>query len=211
MRPCVHTTVLKGEPAVLDKHGEKAGTQGDQIIAPELELIEDKEQGTQHVTARGPGVIHMSDDTGKQTRHARWQKQFVSAREGGFDVLTFTGHVALVEDELASPDDVLFDEKLSACKSVLRADDLQIWLDPLPKTPTPTKTAAGAKPPAPAKPRPADDVDARTGGRKPRRVEATGHVVARSPEMRILERSNSPTQRLSIFFKDVPAPPAGSG
>jgi len=200
-RAPTHTTVLKGGPATLDKRDEKAGRDGDRIVAPELELIEDKEHGTQHVTARGAGSIHMADsDTGRQTRHARWQTQFESAREGALDVLTFTGHAALVEDELLAPEDIFSDDKLVACKSVLKSDDLQIWLDPPPQPTGPTKPAAAAPPPT-------SGPDPRTGGRKPRRVEATGHVVAHSPEMRILERSDSATQRLIIVFKDVPAPP----
>ena len=98
-------------------------------------------------------------------------------------------------------DDALADETLVACKSVMKADNLQIWMDPPPRNAGPTKPAPRS---APDKP----DAEPLAGGRKVRRVEATGHVTARSPEMRILERAETPTQRLSIFFKDMPAPPA---
>jgi lipopolysaccharide export system protein LptA len=196
------TTVLKGDPeAQLLKDG-------DQINAREVELIQHKDRvsgkSTQQVTARGPGSVHLTDRaTQKRLRHARWTEKFVSAREGALDVLTFTGNAALVEDEQLLPEDIVSDEKLMACKSFLRADELQVWLEPPP---------AEAPPPAkPATPPPAAAADAGTGGRRPKRLEATGHVIARSPEMRVLERPGQPTQRLTLIFTDVPeavGPPA---
>ena len=78
-----HTTVLKGDPATLDKHGEKPD-RDDRMVAPELEVIEDKEHETQHVTARGAGSIHMADSTtGKQTRHGAGKSS--SSRSGKAD------------------------------------------------------------------------------------------------------------------------------
>ncbi len=200
-----HTTVIKGDPeALLTKEEDK-------IHARELEMIQDKEKGTQHVTARGKGSLHMWDKkTNKYTLHARWYEKFISTREGEQDVLTFKGNAALVEDEQLLPDEIFLDSRILASKSLLKADDLQIWLDP----PPPVAHPAGA-PPGPVKPaapaaagRPGELPGTKRGGRRPRRVEATGHVIARSPEMHILDRPNQPTQRLSIFFKDV-ADPAG--
>ncbi len=71
----------------------------------------------------------------------------------------------------------------------LKADILKVWLDE-----------------RDAKAQPASGV---AGGRKPRHVEATGNVVARSRELNIHD-----TSRLIVWFKDVPAemhlPPAGT-
>jgi len=209
-----HTSVLKGTPRVT-LHKEQ-----DTIEAPVLELIDQKDQkdrGMQQVTATGTGSIHMAArKAGQSPMHARWKDKFVSVREGELDVLTFKGDAALVEDEHLQPEDIFADDKLLACKSVLKADDLQIWLDPPP--PIASKPAGATPPgaskaakPAPAAagaaPRPGAVAEASAGGRRPRRVEANGHVVARSPEMRILERPDQATQRLTIHFKDTAAPP----
>lgn len=196
------TTVLKGEPeAELLKDL-------DEIHARELKMIDQPDKGPQQVTATGAGSIHLSDKkTGKRVLHARWKEKFVSARDGKQDVLTFTGNAAFAEDEALMPQDVFSDEKLLACKTVLKADELQVWLEPRPpEAPRPAPTAPTAPPP----PRPGEAAEA-GGGRRPTRVEATGHVVARSPEMHILDRPKQPTERLTILFKDVPeaaAPPS---
>jgi lipopolysaccharide export system protein LptA len=188
-----HTTVLKGVPQAWLAQGF------DEIHAPELEMVEQKEQHTQRVTARGQGSIHLWDkNKQKRTLHARWAERFVSLRDGSQDVLTFKGNAALVEDEHIVPQDIFVDSQLQACRTFLRADDLQIWLDPPPATAAPPPAAA-----PPSAPRPGDAAAAQAGGRKPRRVEALGHVVARAPEFRVLER-DPPTQRLTIHFKDVP-------
>src|SRR5262249_61309936 len=120
---------------------------------------------------RGPGSIHLTDRaTKKRLRHARWKEKFVSARDGGLDVLTFTGNAALVEDEQLLPEEIFSEEKLLACKSFLRADELQIWLEPpLPEAPRPAKHM----------PKPAADANAGTGGRRPRRPGGAGHRTAR--------------------------------
>ncbi len=205
-----HTSVLKGDPeALLTK-------EQDRIHARELEMIQDKEKGTQNVTGRGKGSIHLwSKEKNNYGMHARWYEKFTSRREGTQDVLTFKGNAALVEDEQLVPDEVFSDARILSAKTLLKADDLKIWLDP-PPAPAPGGGAAGpAKPAAPAKPatgRPGEAVESSSGGRKPRRVEATGHVIARSPEMRIQEqpataqRAAQYTERLSLFFTDLPAP-----
>jgi lipopolysaccharide export system protein LptA len=197
-----HTTVLKGEPeAQLLKDG-------DQINAHELEMIEHKDRATdktsQQVTARGRGSIHLIDRaTQKRLRHARWTEKFTSTRDGALDVLTFTGNAALVEDEQLLPEDIVSDEKLLACKSFIRSDELQVWLEPPPAEAPPSAKPAAKTPAGPA--------DVGTGGRRPKRLEATGQVIARSPEMRVLDRPGQPTQRLTLIFTDVPdvvGPPA---
>ncbi len=205
-----HTTVIKGEPeARLTKDEDK-------IHAHELEMIQDKEKGTQKVTARGKGSIHMWDKTAKKhIRHARWYEQFTSTKDGVQDLLTFKGNAALVEDETLLPDEVFNDNRILAAKTLLKADDLQIWLDPAPPPPAhPTGApTVPVKPSAPTASRPGEMPES-SGGRRPRHVEATGHVIARTPEMHILEQPATKeqaarsTQQLSIFFKDV-ADPAG--
>jgi hypothetical protein len=199
------TTILKGEPeAWLVKAL-------DEIHARELELTDTKarpgERGTQQMSARGIGRIHLWDKTArKHLRHARWKEKFASSRDGELDVLTFVGDAALVEDEHLAEEEIYSDEKLLGCKSVLRADELQIWLQQAPAQQVPAKAA-------PAGPRPDEAVEASTGGRRVKRVEATGHVVVRSAELRVLERPEQPTQRLTLFFTDVPEaagpPPPG--
>jgi hypothetical protein len=200
-----HTSVLKGTPRAT-LHKDK-----DTIAAPVLEMIDQRDQkdrGTQRVTATGAGSIHMAaQKAGQSPMHARWKEKFVSTRQGELDLLSFKGDAALIEDEHLQPEDIFADDKLLRCKSVLKADDLQIWLDPPPPTPAKPTGPAPIKPEAaPSAPRPGAAAEASAGGRRPRRVEASGHVVARSPELRILERPNQATQKLTIYFKDVPAP-----
>ena len=171
-------TVLKGDPEMwLLK-------EGNEIHARELELV--SHQGGQKVSGRGPGRVHLLDKGGKRY-HARWREAFSSARDGAYDVITVSGNAAFLEDDGAlDPRDVLDDAKLPRCKSLLRADTLQVKLEP-------------RKPSAPGQKR-------EKGGTKPAEVEAIGHVQARSPEMVIKE-----TDRLVIHFKDAapeaPAPP----
>jgi hypothetical protein len=207
-----HTTVFKGDPEVwLVK-------ELDEIRARELEMVElkgkGKEKGTQQVTATGKGSIHLWDKkANKRVLHARWHEKFLSTRQGEQDLLVFKGNAALVEDEHLIPEDIFADGKLLGAKTVLKADDLRIWLDP----PVPAPPRPAGAPPAPAVPpsagRAGEVAAATSGGRRPRRVEATGNVAARSPEMIILERRDYPTQRLTIHFKDVadPAGPAPQG
>ena len=201
-----HTTTIKGEPEALLTKEE------DRIRARELEMTQEAEKGTQHVTAHGKGSIHLwGKNEKKYTLHARWYDLFVSRRDGAQDHLTFKGNAALVEDDQMAPDEVFNDARILSAKTLLKADDLQIWLDPPPQT--------AANPPAPVKPaappptgRPGEAMEANSGGRRPRRVEAKGHVIARSPEMAIREQPATRdhearyTERLSIFFTDIPVP-----
>ena len=190
-----HTTVIKGEPeALLTK-------EQDRIHAPELEMIQDKEKGTQHVTARGKGSIHMWDEkANKYTLHARWYEKFISTREGTQDVLTFRGNAALVEDEQLLPDEIFADARILAAKTLLKADDLQIWLDPAPAAPRgPDAGQAWASlhrpsppPPPPAAPENWRRRAAADGGRAGSRRPATS-----SPARRRCTSSNGPTSRRS--------------
>jgi hypothetical protein len=65
----------------------------------------------------------------------------------------------------------------------LKADELRVWMEPSAKTQAqPAPQASGQ------------------GGRRPQRVEATEHVLAKSPEMNIHD-----TDKLILTFRDAPA------
>ncbi len=167
-------TTLKGDPEMwLMK-------EGNEIHARELELV--NQTGVQTVSGRGPGRVHLLDKGGKRF-HARWKEKFTSARDGAYDLLTFTGGAAFAEDDKnLDPRDVLDDEKLLRARTLLKADTLQVWMEP--------------RKPAPAK----ADAKADAGnGPKPRHVEARGNVLARGPEMHVHD-----TQHLVILFKEAP-------
>jgi hypothetical protein len=65
----------------------------------------------------------------------------------------------------------------------LQADNLKVWLQP-----------ADVKPAATGSPPPVQN------SRKPHKVEATGHVLAKSPDMKVHD-----SESLMVHFKDVPA------
>jgi lipopolysaccharide export system protein LptA len=100
-------TTLKGEK------GMWALKEGDEIHARELRILELK-VGKQ-VTGIGPGQMDLLDkNTGKRTRHARWNDLLVSGKEDGFDLITFTGNAALTDDDP---------------KQELHGDSIKIWLE----------------------------------------------------------------------------------
>jgi lipopolysaccharide export system protein LptA len=183
-------TTLKGEAEMwLLK-------EGNEIHARELELLDQK--GAQQILCRGAGRIHLLDKkSGKRTLHARWKEKFVSSRDGEYDLLTLTGNAAFVEDSSLNPQDVHNDAKLASCKSMLRAEVLQVWLEPR------TRGAAPAGKPAP--PQAPDKPAEGAGGRKPHHLEATGNVTVHSPEVYIHD-----TERLFLLFREPIAPPAGN-
>jgi hypothetical protein len=155
-------TILRGQHmwAVKDAH---------KISAPELHLIGADARGEgQRGFAKGPGQIDLLDrNNGAKVHqyHALWKDHLVVTkdREGErvFDLLTFTGDAAFIDDEHHQD---------------MRGDRLQVWLEPPPRQeetagPTAKKqtTAAGA-------PR-----------QRPYKVEAVDHVVVRSGELNVRE------------------------
>lgn len=179
-------TTLRGDPEMwLLK-------EGNEIHAREMEMVDQK--GVQQITGRGAGRIHLLDKkTGKRNFHARWKEKFQSGKDGSFDLLTLVGDAAFVDDEALNPADVLLDEQLLGTKTLLKGDLLQVWLEGK------SGGVVGAKEVTPAG-------DEGAGSRRPHQVEATGHVVARAPDMFIHD-----TERLVILFKDVPAAPVPPG
>jgi hypothetical protein len=113
----------------------------------------------QEITARGPGVIHMSEKgSERKTMHAYWQEWLVSTKDGGNDLLTLTGAARMV------------DEKED---QTIKGDVIKIWFDPAaPKQPREATQSANASP---------------MQNYRPQHLEATGenNVMARSREMNI--------------------------
>jgi lipopolysaccharide export system protein LptA len=169
-----HTTVLKGEPETWTIK------EGNDLHARELHLIE--RDGSQQITALGPGYIDLLDKkTGNSPLHARWRERLETGKDASAGANGAAGK--------ADPMDVLtltgkaeFDDDVHG--QVLRGDRLKVWFK-----------AAEHKP-------------APDGGGpehlQPHHVEATGHVSAESPQMRI----KPPTEQLMIWFIDVKARPA---
>jgi hypothetical protein len=71
----------------------------------------------------------------------------------------------------------------------LQGDNLKVWLQPADVKPA----ANGSQPPV-------------QNSRKPKKVEATGHVLAKSPDMKVHN-----TESLLVHFKDTPAEKGDSG
>jgi hypothetical protein len=176
-------TILKGDPEM------RLFKEGNEIHAPELEIVDQK--GAQQVSARGAGRFHLLDKrTGKRTMHARWKEKFVSSRDGPDDLLTLHGDAAFIQDERLSPEDLLQEERILSAHTLLQADEIQVWLEGRPlTTPTPPPQEANT-----------------LSGRKPRKLEANGHVLARSPELIIHD-----ADKLLILFRNAPTPTALPG
>lgn len=144
---------------------------GHELHARQLDLVDQK--GAQHTTAYGPGTIDLLDKaSGKRPVHARWKDKLISTKDGAQDLLHLTGDAAFTDEEHGQH---------------LQADCLKVWIEP-------GEGAAGAPAPQPA-------AAPGQGGRRPRHVEALGHVVARSKEMHVHD-----AEKLVLWFKDVPAP-----
>jgi hypothetical protein len=184
-------TVLKGDNGITVDRDQSV------IRARELQMQEVKAPPRpgvppgatfQHVIALGPGTIDMfSKTTEKQSTHAYWTERLISTKEGGNDLLILVGGARFVDDE--------HDQNL-------QAETLKVWL--LPEDPN--KKPAPAKPAA-ARPAPSSQANGTVpgmgeGGRKPEHLEAIQNVSARSRELIIHD-----TERLVVWFKDVPSLP----
>jgi hypothetical protein len=171
-------STLKGGPM-------QAVKQGNEIIARELIMVQQK--GVQEGTALGPGEIHLFDrQPGKPApeqpvRQAFWTDKLIFGKDGNQDLLVLTGQAAF-QDNVAN--------------QRLQADVLRVWLEPEDPKVAAAKAAGGDKPAGP---------DSATQGRRPSRVEATGHVVLRSPDLNARD-----AERLDIFIKDAPPPGPGT-
>jgi lipopolysaccharide export system protein LptA len=178
-------TILKGAPLIAVK-------EGNQIQAHEMILIGTEDRASQQARVKGPGQIDLSQfdpETKKQafTRQATWQDWLVFTRvkEQGrdLDVLTLTGGARFAD---------------LAAEQHLQARQLRVWFlpgsdkKPEPKGTSPTPTAATAR----------STPESRA---RPHRLEATGQVVAHSPELDVRQ-----ADYLKVWFREVqprPTPP----
>jgi hypothetical protein len=177
-------TILKGVPEMV------AMKEGSEIYAQELWLDSTEKRDSQEATAHGPGHIRMLDRTnGQRNLQASWTEQLLFKKEGGLDSLTLIGNAAFEDKEHHQR---------------MRADRLRVWFEPADKTATPASTARQPRTSATGQERGPAEAGAPTSDTqqrlKPHHLEAKGHVVADSPEMRVKE----PTENLDIWFKDAP-------
>jgi lipopolysaccharide export system protein LptA len=148
---------------------------GNEIRARELRMKMDERSVTE-VIAPGPGRIALLDrEKGQRHLHAYWRDELTATREGTVDVLLLTGQARFEDQEQGQR---------------IQADRLKVWLEPGPED---------AKKPA-LKPA-ASDTEREAQRRRPRRLEARGHVQALSPDMRVRE-----TESLVIHFADASLP-----
>jgi lipopolysaccharide export system protein LptA len=148
---------------------------GNVIHAPELVLFGADAKEGQQAIARGAGHFRMLDrDGSKRSVEARWRDQCLYRKDDGHDLLTLTG-------------DAVFEDRDN--KQMLRADQLKLWLAPDPKR----AAAVGPPPPGP---------DGPTERPRPRKLEAIGHVSARSPDLNVHD-----SEQLELLFKDTPPRP----
>jgi lipopolysaccharide export system protein LptA len=170
-------TTLKGTPQMV------AVKDGNEIHAPELLLYGAEAQEGRHAEAHGAGYLRLLDRAGtKRTVEARWKELMVYRQEPAHDLVTLTG-------------DGVFEDREN--NQFLRADLLKLWLEPAPK---PAPGSAPAKPPAAGEQEEPRKIH-------PQRLEATGRVVARSPDLTVHD-----TEQLVLLFKDAPpGPPTKPG
>jgi hypothetical protein len=179
-------TTLRGGPRVVVLQN------GHQLFTPELVLYGADSKDAQHAVARGPGEAHLltgstdpkrpPDRGGPAAPHvvvASWRDQCVYRKEEAFNLLTLAG-------------DAVFEDPANGHR--LRADQIRLWL-----TPDQPPTAAAAKAPAGAAPA--------NPNVRPRKMEATGQVAVRSPDLAIHD-----TESLVLMFRDAaPRPVAPPG
>jgi lipopolysaccharide export system protein LptA len=173
-------TTLKGTPQMW------ALKEGNEIQAPELQLVDDK--GNQQATALGEGRILMLDKaTGKRPLEAQWKQRLLYAKDGSVDVLTLIGDAAFVDHDH---------------EQELRANVLKVWLEPA----DPPKPGAPREPGLPRGVNAAREND--QPHRKPQHLEATGNITSFGPDMHVHD-----TDHLVVWFKDAPVeqlPPAAT-
>jgi lipopolysaccharide export system protein LptA len=128
-------TIMKGDPEVeVDKDTSTifARELHIQDVKPPVEPGKPEPKPYQHVTAQGPGRIHMVDRKAKKTNHAYWDKLLISTKENGEDLLTLTGNARFVEEEEGQS---------------LKADLLKVWMEEADKSqPAAPDTTAGHRP-----------------------------------------------------------------
>src|SRR5438876_3057419 len=97
-------------------NGQKQVTvtkEGHYLEARELNITE--EQGTQRMTAFGPGEIKLFDKAAKeQSSTATWQDQLTTSKDGDQDLLVLTGQATYKDTER---------------QQFLTADKLRVWLE----------------------------------------------------------------------------------
>jgi lipopolysaccharide export system protein LptA len=165
-------TPASGAQTLLKGDPMVAAKDGNKIHARELRLLgADPKGGVQRATALGPGRIDLLDrTTGKWPRRARWQQELISTKEGAYDLLTLKGAAGFEDDEHGQH---------------LQADTLKVWLEPA----AAPSAASAARAPA----------EGEAQRRRPHHLEATGHVTARSPDLRVHD-----SERLVIWFRNTP-------
>jgi lipopolysaccharide export system protein LptA len=158
-----------------------AGTQvlkdASEILAPEIQLIGGKD-GSQ-MRALGPGEIRHRDkatDRRQAPMIARWRDSLTSGKDEGRDLYVLTGGAS-------------FEDPQSTPPRILRGDTIKVWMD---------EGSARAKAEKPVEP-PSATASPEQQTRRVNKVEATGNVSCRSPEVEI---QNS--HYLLVIFKDPP-------
>lgn len=171
-------TVLKGSPMHAVKDGKL-------IRAAELILanLDDKEK--QHAKARGPGHVGMGEMDPKTQEHARqahWNEWLIvtKVKEHGrdLDLITLTGGASFSD---------------SVNEQMLTGKQLKLWL-------LNRDDSRGAKK-QPSKVVKVEGTDPKSEEKKqplPFRLEASGDVTARSPELIVHK-----TEYLNVWFKDL--------
>jgi lipopolysaccharide export system protein LptA len=176
-------TILKGAPLIAVK-------EGNQIQAQEMILIGTEDRASQQARVKGPGQIDLSQfdpETKKQafTRQATWQDWLVFTRvkEQGrdLDMLTLIGGARFAD---------------LAGEQHLQARQLRVWFLPGSDKKVEVKEASPKAPAATARSTPESRA-------RPHRLEATGQVVAHSPELDVRQ-----ADYLKVWFREVPPRPA---
>jgi hypothetical protein len=163
---------LKRETVVTGAGEVAVFKEGHELWARELRLQETA--GVQQMTALGPGRIGLYDRaTHKRSVTAAWKKTLVSSKDGDLDLLILTGEANFQDTE--------HDQHL-------KAEELKVWLEPSRQPVANLRVEPGGS-----------SAGSNQGSRRPQRVEATGHVATRSPEMIIHD-----TDKLILTFKDAP-------
>jgi lipopolysaccharide export system protein LptA len=177
-------TVSNANELYYDARNRKTVVHGESEIvvlkdAHELyarKLMIQETKAGQEMTATGPGRMGLFDKATKKRSVTASWKDTLISTKDNG-----VDFLTLIGD--ASFQDLEHDQ-------ILNADELKVWLEP-----SGTEKVAAASP-----------VGQNAGSRRPQRVEATRHVVTRSPEMYIHD-----TDKLILVFKDAlpAAPPKG--
>ena len=179
-------TILLGDPELVAEK-EKATIRMRGTLTLQHPPQDSKDKDIQEAHAQGPGNITMQRGENKPNHTARWRESLHSIKEGKGDRYTLFGDASFEDPEHGK----------------LQADQIIVWVEPIEsqaagKTQSPVNavstpaTAAGsAKSEARG--------DSAEYSRRPRRMEANGHVVLDSKDLLIPS-----ADRLHITFEDVP-------